>query len=325
VTSLAEKPKGLAAELFVRHPDNPILSAADWPYRVNAAFNPAAALVDGETVLLARVEARTGISHLAVARSSNGIDGWTVSSEPLLAPHAGDETEIWGFEDARVVWVEELDRFAITCTAYGPAGPAVFLATTTDFCSVERHGIIKRAEDKNAALLPERVGGKWILFHRPMNAFGGSRGAIFLSRSADLVSWSLPEPVLQPRHGAWWDSLRIGIGPPLIKTDHGWLLVYHGVKETVAGCVYRVGLAMLDLDEPTRVLHRYPDWVFGPTAAYEREGDVPNVVFPCGLVIDEAAGSLRLYYGAADTSICVATSRLEDLVDAVMTGGPDHA
>jgi predicted GH43/DUF377 family glycosyl hydrolase len=309
----------LRSELFVRHPENPILTADDWPYRVNVVFNPGAAVVDGDTVLLARVEARTGISHLTVARSANGIDGWTIDPEPLLAPTDEVETEFWGFEDARIVWLEELDRFAITCTAYGPAGPAVFLATTTDFSSVKRHGIIKRAEDKNAALLPERIDGKWILFHRPMNAFGGSRGAIFLSRSADLLSWSTGEPVLQPRHGAWWDSLRIGIGPPLVKTDNGWLLIYHGVKETVAGCIYRVGLAMLDLNEPTRVLHRHPDWVFGPAAAYEREGDIPNAVFPCGLVVDEASGDVRLYYGAADTSICLATAHLDDLVEAVMT------
>jgi predicted GH43/DUF377 family glycosyl hydrolase len=317
VTTLEEKTSGLAAELFVRHPGNPILTAEDWPYRTNAVFNPAAALVDGETALLARVEDRRGISHLTVARSSNGVDGWSIASEPLLAPRTGDETEIWGFEDARAVWVDELDRFAITCTAYGPAGPAVFLATTTDFCSVERHGIIKRAEDKNAALLPERVNGKWILFHRPMNAFGGSRGAIFLSRSDDLVSWSSAEPVLQPRYGAWWDSLRIGIGPPLIKTDHGWLLIYHGVKETVAGAIYRIGLAMLDLHEPTRVLHRHPEWVLGPEATYEREGDVPNAVFPCGLVVDQTTDTVRLYYGAADTSICLATTSLDQLVEAV--------
>ena len=103
----------------------------------------------------------------------------------------------------------------------------------------------------NSTEIYQRIDGKWILFHRPMNAFGGSRGAIFLSRSEDLVSWSLPEPVLQPRHGAWWDSLRIGIGPPLIKTEHGWLLIYHGVKETMAGDIYRLGLVLLDLPEPS--------------------------------------------------------------------------
>ena len=127
-----------------------------------------------------------------------------------------------------------------------------------------------------------------MLLHRPKTEFGGAHGEIVLSRSADLVSWSAPEQVLQPREGAWWDSLRIGIGPPPLRTEHGWLLVYHGVKETVAGEVYRVGLALLDLDEPTRVLRRLPSWILAPLAPYERTGDVPNVVFPCGLVHDAA-------------------------------------
>ena len=170
-------------ELFRRHPENPILTAEDWPYPVNAVFNPAAAVVDGETVLVARVEALTGISHLSVARSANGLDGWAVTPEPLLAPEAGVESEQWGFEDARAVWVGELGRWVITCTAYGPAGPAVYMATTEDFASVERRGIVMHPEDKNAALLPERIDGKWVLFHRPMTAFGGSRGEVLLSRS----------------------------------------------------------------------------------------------------------------------------------------------
>ncbi len=305
-------------ELFRRHPANPILKAEDWPYPVNAVFNPAAALVDGETVLIARVEALTGISHLAVARSANGHDGWSVSPEPLLAPEAGVESEQWGFEDARAVWVSELDRWVITCTAYGPAGPAVYMATTEDFVSVERRGIVMHPEDKNAALLPERIDGKWVLFHRPMTAFGGSRGEVLLSRSTDLSSWSAPEQVLQPREGAWWDSLRIGLGPPPLKTASGWLLIYHGVKETVAGALYRVGLALVDLEEPTRVLRRAPDWVFAPLAPYEREGDVPNTVFPCGLVHDEESGEVRMYYGASDTTICLATAGLDELLEAVL-------
>ena len=307
-------------ELFVRHADNPILTADDWPYLANTVFNPGAAVVDGETILLARVEALSGVSHLTVARSPNGVDGWVVSPEPLLEATDGVESELWGFEDPRVVWLEELGVFAITCTAYGPAGAAVYLATTTDFRTVERHGIVKRAEDKNAALLPERIDGKWILFHRPINAYGGSRGEIFASRSTDLHSWTTGEQVLQPRLGGWWDSLRIGIGPPLLKTDHGWLLIYHGVKETVAGSLYRLGLALLDIDEPTRVLRRSTDAAFGPLASYERQGDVPNVVFPCGLVHDRASDEIRLYYGAADTSICLATTHLGDLLDPLLDG-----
>ncbi len=304
-------------ELFQRSPANPILSAADWPYPVNAVFNPAAALVAGETVLLARVEELTGISHLTVARSANGIDGWSIDHQPLLAATDGVESELWGFEDARVVWVPELERWVITCTSYGPAGPAVYLATTEDFRSIERHGIVQHPEDKNAALLPERIGGDWILFHRPMTAFGGSRGEILLSRSPDLHTWSAPEQVLQPRRGAWWDSLRIGLGPPPLRTERGWLVIYHGVKETVSGAIYRVGLALVDLDEPTRVLGRASQWVFGPQAPYEREGDVPNAIFPCGLVHDATSGEIRLYYGAADTSICLATALIGDLLDAI--------
>jgi predicted GH43/DUF377 family glycosyl hydrolase len=310
----------MTSGLFVRSAANPILTADVWPIGVNAVFNPAAVQVGAETVLLARVEDRRGISHLTVARSSNGLDGWQVDEEPLLSPTEGAEDEQWGFEDARAVWVEELATHVITCTAYGPAGPAVYMATSTDFRSVERLGIVITPEDKNAALLPERVGGKWILFHRPTSHFAPSGSGISLSRSADLRSWSPPEVVMEPRDGAWWDSLRIGIGPPLLKTEHGWLLVYHGVKETVSGAIYRVGLVLLDLDEPTRILRRADEWVLAPTESYERTGDVPNAIFPCGLIHDRERGELRLYYGAADTSICVATASYDRVLATVQEG-----
>lgn len=311
-------------ELFHRHPANPILTAERWPYRINAVFNPAAAAIDGQTILLARVEDRSGISHLTVARSANGMNDWVIDPEPLLAPADGVASEEWGFEDPRVVWVDELSRFVITCTAYGPAGPAVYLATTGDFTTVERHGVIQHPEDKNAALLPYRIDGKWVLLHRPKTEFGGARGEILLSRSADLSSWSAPEQVMQPRDGAWWDSVRIGIGPPPLRTKHGWLLVYHGVKSTIAGEIYRAGLALLDLDEPTRVLRRARNWVLAPLAPYERTGDVPNVVFPCGLVHDAASDEIRLYYGAADSSICLATAQLDELVELALSSPPDE-
>ena len=307
-----------AGELFRRHPANPILTAENWPYPVNAVFNPAAVEVNGTTIVLVRAESLTGVSHITVARSEDGVGDWTIDPEPLLAPAPGVESEQWGFEDPRVVFVPEHDRWVITCTAYGPAGPAVFLATTTDFVHVTRHGIVRQADDKNAALLPARIDGKWILFHRPKTELSSSDGDILLSRSPDLHNWSAPEQVMQPRAGAWWDSLRIGLGPPPLRTDHGWLLIYHGVKGMVGGPIYRVGLALLDLEEPTRVLRRLPGWVLGPRAPYERIGDVPNVVFPCGLVHDEASGDVRLYYGAADTSVCVATAQLDDLLAAVL-------
>jgi beta-1,2-mannobiose phosphorylase / 1,2-beta-oligomannan phosphorylase len=216
------------------------------------------------------------------------------------------------------VRAEELGCWFITCTAYGPAGPAVFLATTEDFVTVERYGVIMHPEDKNAAVLPHRIDGRWVLLHRPKTQFGGGHGEIVLSRSVDLLSWSAPEQVLRPREGAWWDSLRIGLGPPPLRTEHGWLLFYHGVKDTLAGEVDRVGLALLDLDEPTRVLRRLSTWIFAPLADYERTGDVPNVVFPCGLIHDPESNEVRLYYGAADSSIRLATGRVDELVEALL-------
>lgn len=309
------------SELFRRHPANPILTAENWPVDVNVVFNPGAVQLGDETVLLARVEARTGISHIAVARSADGVGGWRIEGEPLLAPSVKNASERWGFEDPRAVWIEELGTHVISCTAYGPSGPAVFLATSVDFRRAERLGIAVAPEDKNAALLPERVDGKWILFHRPSSHFGHLHPGISLSRSSDLRTWSAPEVVMAPRLGAWWDALRIGIGPPLIKTDHGWLLVYHGVKETVGGSIYRVGLALLDLEEPTRVLRRTDDWVLAPSTPYERQGDVPNTVFPCGLIHDKEKGELRLYYGAADTSICLATASFDATLATVLAAG----
>lgn len=308
----------MSRELFRRFAGNPILQACDWPCPVNVVFNPAAARVGDETVLIARVETLSGVSHLSVARSANGADGWSIDATPLLTPAPGVESEQWGFEDARVVRIDELDSWLITCTAYGPGGPAVYMATTNDFTSVVRRGIIMPPDDKNAAFLPFRIDGNWVLFHRPTAPFvTHQRGGIWLSRSPDMVNWSAPEVVLEPRRGSWWDALRIGIGPPPLWTERGWLLIYHGVKETISGGIYRVGLALLDLDDPAHVLQRSDRWIFGPEAAYERVGDVPNVVFPCGLVHDEASGELRLYYGAADTSIGLATASLEEVLAAL--------
>src|SRR4029453_7178782 len=137
-------------------------------------------------------------------------------------------------------------------------------------------------------------------------------------RSRDLRSWTTPEPVMQSRPGAWWDATRIGMGPPPIETPAGWLVVYHGVKQMVATSIYRVGLVLLDLNDPTKVLRRTSSWVLGPDAPYERTGDVPNVVFPTGMVHDEESDELRLYYGAADSTIAVATASYSQVLDYVM-------
>ena len=306
--------------MFTRHPANPLLTPTRWPYPINAVLNAGAAEVEGNTVLLCRVEDRRGISHLAVARSRDGISNWVVDDDPLLAPTPGVTHEEWGLEDPRLTWVPELDRWVIAYTSFGPGGPSISLATTTDFRAVERLGMVRAPEDKNGALLPRRVGGRHILLHRPVTALT-ARSDIWLSRSDDLHNWSAPEPVLAARPGGWWDSARVGVGAPPLETEAGWLLVYHGVRQTVAGALYRVGLALLDLEDPTRVTHRCGEWVLGPTESYELIGDVPGVVFPCGLIHDPETDELRLYYGAADTCVAVATATLSDVVEFVSECG----
>lgn len=309
------------SDLFRRHVGNPLLAPQRWPYPINAVMNAAATVVDGETILLCRAEDRRGFSHLAVARSANGFSNWVIDSEPLLAPEPGRREEMWGLEDPRITRVDELDAWVIAYTTFGPGGPAIALATTQDFRTVTRLGMARGPEDKNGALLSRRVNGDFVLFHRPKTVVG-ARSDVWLSRSADLRSWTSPEPVFDAREGGWWDSARIGMGPPPLETPEGWLVLYHGVRQTVAGALYRVGLVLLDLDEPSKVIRRSEEWVMSPSESYELSGDVPGVVFPCGLVHDVGSDELRVYYGAADTCIGVATATLADVL-AYLRGCPE--
>jgi predicted GH43/DUF377 family glycosyl hydrolase len=190
---------------------------------------------------------------------------------------------------------------------------------TTDFNTVQMQGLVMPPEDKNASLFPRRINGDWILIHRPVTMHSGPHAEIWLSRSRDLEAWRRPERVLRIRPGAWWDSVRLGAGPPPIETPEGWLLIYHGVRNTANGAIYRVGLALLDLERPNRVLHRSPSWVLSPTTAYERVGDVNNVIFPTGAIHDPDNDEIRVYYGAADTNVGMATASVSELLDYIRT------
>jgi predicted GH43/DUF377 family glycosyl hydrolase len=175
-----------------------------------------------------------------------------------------------------------------------------------DFRSVHRLGPVMPPEDKDAALFPRRVGGRWAMVHRPSPLRGGAH--MWISFSPDLRHWGDHTLLLEARDGAWWDAGKIGLGPPPLETPDGWLVLYHGVHATGDGPIYRVGLALLDLDDPRIVLHRTDEWVLGPSAPYEVSGDVGRVVFPCGWIVDDATDRLRLYYGAADSVIGLATA-----------------
>jgi beta-1,4-mannooligosaccharide/beta-1,4-mannosyl-N-acetylglucosamine phosphorylase len=310
----ADRPWAEAHELLHRHPGNPIITAAQLPYPANTVFNPGAGRVGGKTVLLMRVEDYRGISHLAVARSTDGATGWVFDEEPLLAPEPDNRPEeVWGCEDPRLTWLPDLGEWAIAYTSYSRLGPLVSLAMTADFTQVRRLGPVMPPEDKDAALFPRRFGDRWALIHRPSPLRGGAH--IWISFSPDLRHWGDHALLLEAREGGWWDADKIGLGPPPLETAEGWLICYHGVHATASGSIYRIGLALLDLDDPRIVLRRTDEWIMGPTAPYERSGDVNKVVFPTGWVLDDATGTLALYYGAGDSVVAMATAQLDDLLD----------
>jgi len=306
--------------LFTRHTGNPLLSRENWPYRINSVLNAGAVkLPDGDTLLLCRVEDRSGLSHLCAARSANGIDNWRIDSQPtLLANPREFPEEIWGIEDPRITYVPELEQFAVAYTSFARGGPGVSLALTKDFKSFERYGGIMSPEDKDAALLPRRIGGRWGLIHRPMTALGAH---MWISYSPDLRHWGSHKIILEARRGGWWDANKIGLCSPPIETAKGWLMIYHGVRQTASGSIYRLGLALFDLEKPEVCLQRGNSWVFGPEAPYERSGDVNDVVFPCGQTIGADGDTINLYYGAADSCIALATGSIRSLLSWLESNG----
>ncbi len=299
-----------AQGLFTRYEHNPILRPEGWPYPANSVFNPGATEVDGETLLLVRVEDLRGFSHLTAARSKDGRTGWRVEPEPTLVPDIEFQEEQWGLEDPRIVWLEDRKEYAITYVSFSRGGPLVSLATTSDFRTFRRYGPLVPPEDKDASLVPHLFDGRYALIHRPIIR---GEAHVWISFSPDLKHWG-DHRVLLPTRPGWWDNHKVGLATQPIETPEGWLILYHGVRVTGGGSIYRVGLALLDLQEPWKIIRRSPAWVFGPRAEYERVGDVDDVVFPTGAVLDRARGELRIYYGAADDKVALAAAKLADVL-----------
>ncbi len=301
--------------LFKRYEGNPILSPENWPYPTNAVFNPAAAKLNTETLLLIRVEDMRGFSHLTVARSADGFTDWEIDPTPTLEADQNSREERWGLEDPRIVWLEEQKQFAVTYVSFSEGGPVVSLAITKNFKTFARLGTLLPPEDKDACLFPRRFKGRFALIHRPIVR---GEAHMWISFSPDLKHWGDHRPLIRTRT-AYWDCHRVGLACQPIETPEGWLLFYHGVRSTTAGQIYRVGIVLLDLKSPWKVLRRSDEWVLGPTEPYERIGDVGDVVFPSGAIIHKETDQLHLYYGAADSTIAVATTKLSDCMDYIMS------
>ena len=320
-------------ELFQRYEHNPIIAPEQSSKVVNAVFNPGATMFEDKTLLLLRVEYRTGLSSLVVATSENGVDGWEMDHLTGLHPRTDTFAEHWGIEDPRITKIG--DDYYVVYTGFSAAGPLVMLATTRDFMSWERRGVLMTPEDKDAALFPTTFDGRHALIHRPATGMGAH---VWLSYSPDLCHWGDSRVLIHARRGGWWDANKVGLGPPPLLTKDGWLLCYHGVRTTASGSIYRLGLALLDRDNPSKVLARGNEWVLGPREPYERSGDVPDVIFPCGWVLRDDGDTLHMYYGAADSVVCLAEASVSDLLDhltshpldvddptMMLNGGREHA
>lgn len=301
--------------LIRRYEGNPILTKKDVPYPVETVHNAGVVKHEGRYIMLFRSHLRNGRSVIGMAESEDGYR-FTVRPEPFLTPaEDGDFAvyEEYGVEDLRINPLE--GEYYLTYSAYSRYGVRIGLAKTRDFQQVERIALISQPDMRNVVLFPEKIGGRYVRLDRPHTDI--APWSIWISYSPDLIHWGDSKIVIKPAT-YHWDEMKVGPGAPPIKTPHGWLNIYHGVFETMAGAVYRLGVALHDLQDPSRVLGVADEWILQPEEAWELTGYVPNVVFTCGAVPEED-GTVKIYWGGADTVMCVGEARLDDLVELCLT------
>ncbi len=293
-----------------RYEKNPILTRDDVPYPVETAHNAGMVKYGGKYVMLFRSHRRNGRSIIGLAESVDGFD-FTVRPEPFLVPATAGafaEYEEFGVEDCRICEID--GEYLLTYSAYSRHGVRIGLARTRDFDSIERVALITQADLRNVVIFPQKFDGRYARLDRPHSEI--SPWAMWISYSPDLVHWGDSRVVIKPVQ-YHWDEMKIGPGATPIKTPQGWLNIYHGVFPTMDGSVYRLGVALHDLSDPAKVLGVGDDWILQPEDPWERTGYVHNVVFTCGAVA-EGDGTVKIYWGGADTVMCVGTARIEELI-----------
>jgi beta-1,2-mannobiose phosphorylase / 1,2-beta-oligomannan phosphorylase len=319
-------------EILVRHKENPILlpNESNW-WESKAVFN-CGTLYDGTRIhMLYRAigEYERYISRIGYASST---DGYCFDKREEIALEPKEEYERYGIEDPRLVEVDHQTYVSyVVLSNYVKQKPvaSTALATTTDFNDYIRLGVItsKGSDNKDVVLFSENINQrssnenetegstKYLFLHRPSSwvgsVYGVDRPSIWIGEGSSLTNFEKHTLLIKPDQR--WEMLKVGAGPPPVKTKHGWLLIYHGVNESH---VYRAGAALLDLNDPSKVLGRTKRPILEPKEPYEKYGDVNNVVFPTGACIMD--GKLLVYYGAADKVCCLATAELENLIDYVL-------
>ncbi len=235
---------------------------------------------------------------------------WDINPQPIHMQC--EDAEIGKFDyayDPRVCFLE--DRYYVTwCNGYH--GPTIGMAWTRDFVTFHQIENAFLPFNRNGVMFPRKINGRFAMLSRPSDNGHTPFGDIFFSESPDMKYWGAHRHVMSPRGS--WQSTKIGPGPIPIETSEGWLLIYHGVLTSCNGFVYHVGAALLDIDEPWKVLYRTEPYILNPRETYECVGDVPNVVFPCATLSDAATGRIAMYYGGADTVTCLAFAQVDELI-----------
>ena len=304
-----DRPAGSSAVIW-RYSQNPVIPRDAIP-RSNSIFNSAAVPFGDGFAGVFRVDDTRRYMNLHAGRSADGFH-WELDPDPIEWQFSEDELATFVHRyDPRVVWLE--DRYYVTwCNGYH--GPTIGIGYTLDFNSFHFLENAYLPYNRNGVLFPRRINGKYAMLSRPSDTGHTPFGDIFYSESPDMVHWGRHRFVMAPK--PWtWQSTKVGAGPIPIETEEGWLLIYHGVLTSCNGFVYSMGAALLDLDQPWKVMYRSAPYLLSPQTHYENVGDVPNVVFPCAALVDAPTGRVAIYYGAADTVTGLAFGYVDEIID----------
>ncbi|MDD4166699.1 MAG: glycoside hydrolase family 130 protein [Endomicrobiaceae bacterium] len=317
-----DRPEGIKSPVW-RYSQNPIIKRNPID-KISRIFNSAVIYDEGRYYGIFRAENHSTLPKLHFGISPDGLN-WQIESVPLeLIDEAGRKNNLYYGYDPRLAKVE--DKFYITfCTDF--YGPTIGLIETADFKTFVRRENVYIPFNRNGVLFPRRINGNYQILSRPSDNGHTPFGDIFLSESPDLTYWGRHRHVMERGGTGWWQGLKIGAGPNPIETDIGWLLLYHGVTNTCNGYVYSMGGAVLDINQPSKVLYRSKYYLLTPELDYEVAGFVANVVFPCSALLHQD-GRMTIYYGAADTYTALAFSRIDLILDFIIENservGSDH-
>ncbi len=307
-----EKPTGCTAPVW-RYTENPIINRNPLP-DVARIFNSAVMPYNNGFIGVFRGEQRNGIPHIYLGMSNDALH-WEFDEEKITFTDKNGESfmPIYAY-DPRLVKVDDTYYIMWCQDAFGPT---IGIAATKDFKTFTRLENPFLPYNRNAVLFPRKINDRFVMLSRPCDNGHTAFGDIFLSESKDMEYWGRHRHVMG-RSGNWWESLKIGGGAAPIETDKGWLMFYHGVVNTCNGYVYSIGAAILDINEPSRVLHRCSNYILTPEEWYEERGFVPNVCFPCATLTDNETGRIAIYYGCADSYVGVAFTTVQEIYDYIL-------